>query len=208
MAGANAHLMLIYNFHQIGENWLRIGWELSESWNYFLLGFLWNSVIVYGITIQFLHHVRLRQCIHQGQHQPGVVLLRVSRAMMSRARWCWVVSRLGSFLASGAPSGPATWTTNHGDLWGISGMTGSHWSRTNIVHKSQILSPHSSSRMSLYLIWHNPPYSPWLSPSLWRKLWCCSTWVQWFLPKSQELLTPLLLPPWLPINPLHRISRG
>ena len=39
LAGANAHLMLIYNFHQIGENWLRIGWELSESWNYFLLGF-------------------------------------------------------------------------------------------------------------------------------------------------------------------------
>ena len=38
MAGANAHLMLIYNFHQIGENWLRIGWELSESWNSFLLG--------------------------------------------------------------------------------------------------------------------------------------------------------------------------
>ena len=38
MAGSNAHLMLIYNFHQIGENWLRIGWELSESWNYFLLG--------------------------------------------------------------------------------------------------------------------------------------------------------------------------
>ena len=29
MAGANAHLMLIYNFHQIGENWLRIEWELK-----------------------------------------------------------------------------------------------------------------------------------------------------------------------------------
>ena len=29
MAGANAHLMLIYNFHQIGENWLRIEWKLK-----------------------------------------------------------------------------------------------------------------------------------------------------------------------------------
>ena len=38
MAGADAQLMLIYNFHQTGENWLRIQLELNESWKSFLLG--------------------------------------------------------------------------------------------------------------------------------------------------------------------------
>ena len=39
MAGANAHLMLIYNFHQIGENWLRIEWELKFF-------FAWGTVCI------------------------------------------------------------------------------------------------------------------------------------------------------------------
>ena len=60
--------------------------------------------------------------------------------MTSRARWCWVVSRLGSKLAcSGAPGGPATWTTSHGDLWGISGIAESveqnwHWAQVTYIH--------------------------------------------------------------------------
>ena len=51
MAGANAHLMLIYNFHQIGENWLRIGWELSESWNSFLLGHVTFTSLNWRVAI-------------------------------------------------------------------------------------------------------------------------------------------------------------
>ena len=52
MAGANAHLMLIYNFHQIGENWLRIGWELSESWNSFLLGKTFLNAFLMPISVK------------------------------------------------------------------------------------------------------------------------------------------------------------
>ena len=124
-------------FHCLFVLWSQseVSQEIGLVWIFHLIFF--HNWWCHGLV--FFYHIGIRQRVHQGQHQPGVVLLRVSKAMMSRARWCWVVSRLGSKLASGAPGGPATWTTNHGDLWGISGIAESveqnwHWAQVTYIH--------------------------------------------------------------------------
>ena len=82
----------------------------------------------------------------------------------------WAASWLVEPLVA-LPHEPPAMVTSEGSVEWL-GVTGAELT----LHTSHIyLSPHSSSTMSLYLTWHNPPYSSWLSPSLWWKLWSCST---------------------------------